>query len=108
MYEPIILVLCQFYVSGSSHPSFHTVLLNYLAITSTYRPLFRAFFWPAFLGPGAPSKSSILLALLILVAGLLGGPVDGGADVVLLLDTDRERPVGGAPIAEAPDRFSID
>ena len=51
-----------------------------LAITSTYLPpLFLPFAVPPFLGPGAPSKSSILLALLILVAGRLGGADAGGA-----------------------------
>ena len=43
-------------------------------MTSTYRPPF-FFFAPApFLACGAPSKSSILLALLIDVLGLEGGP----------------------------------
>lgn len=48
----------------------------YLAITSTYRPLLRPFLVPALRGPGAaPSRSSILLASLMLVAGRLGGPL---------------------------------
>jgi len=47
------------------------------AITSIYLlflPLVPLLFTPAFLGAAAPSKSSIELALLILVPGLLGGP----------------------------------
>jgi hypothetical protein len=54
-----------------------------LAITSTYLPpLFLALTVPPFLGPGAPSKSSMLLALLILVAGRLGGAEAGGPPVI--------------------------
>ena len=48
-------------------------------MTSTYLPpLFLLFAVPPLRGPGAPSKSSILLALLILVAGRLGGAEPGG------------------------------
>jgi hypothetical protein len=49
----------------------------------------------------------MLLTLLILVAGLLGGPVDA-ADPALLVDTDRGSPARGAPIAAAPVKFSMD
>jgi hypothetical protein len=52
------------------------ILTVYFAITSTYRPFFGAFFAPLFAPPSgvpAPSRSSILLALLVAVPGLLGG-----------------------------------
>lgn len=63
-------------------------------MTSTYRPLFLGFFCPALRGAGAPSKSSILLALLMLVVGLLGGPL-GGPAVRPGLDAERLK-TGGA------------
>lgn len=54
-------------------------LTVYLAITSTYPLPFLPFLTvPPFRGCGAPIKSSILLALLIPVAGLDGG-AEGGA-----------------------------
>lgn len=55
-------------------------LTFYLAITSTYPLPFLPFLTvPPFRGCGAPIKSSILLALLIPVAGLDGG-AEGGAE----------------------------
>lgn len=45
-----------------------------------------AFLAPPFLAVGGPSRSSILLALLILVVGRLGGPL--GGPVALPLDMD--------------------
>ena len=42
-------------------------------MTSTYRPDLRAFLAPGLRGPAAPSRSSMLLALLRLVGGLAGG-----------------------------------
>lgn len=76
----------------------------YLAIMSTYRPPFFAFFAPGFRGPAALIKSSMLLALLILVAGRLGGAL--GGPPTLLFDTERimlgGRGPGGTP------RLSLD
>lgn len=74
-------------------------------MTSTYRPLFLGFFGPAFRGPGAPNKSSILVALfiLMLVDGLLGGAETGGPPSpgrTALVETDRARLPG-------PDRACI-
>lgn len=67
-------------------------MVIYFAITSTYRPLFLGFFCPGLRGPAAPSKSSMLLALLMLVVGrlggLLGGPLGPGGPVALVFDTD--------------------
>ena len=60
----------------------------YFDMTSTYRPLFRGFL-PFGRGP-ALSRSSILLALLIPVAGRVGGPL-----AVLVLET--ERIIGAGP-----------
>ena len=57
-------------------------------MTSTYRPPFFFFALGPFLGWAAPSKSSILLALLILVPGRDGGPEASGG---------RARVVGLAP-----------
>ena len=66
--------------------TFHNLFLHFLqlpnsdphlAITSTYLPFFAFFTVPPFLACGAPIRSSILLALLIPVAGLEGG-ADGG------------------------------
>lgn len=55
-------------------------LTFYLAITSTYPLPFLPFLTvPPFRGCGAPIKSSILLALLIPVAGLDGG-AEGGVE----------------------------
>lgn len=71
----------------------------YLAITSTYRPLFRAFFAPAFLGAAAPIKSSMLLALPRLVAGLLGGALGGPPALLMLLAL---LIIGGPPRAFRP------
>jgi hypothetical protein len=53
-------------------------------MTSTYLPpLFLDFAVPpAFLGPIEPSRSSILLALLILVAGREGGAEPGGPPAI--------------------------
>ena len=48
------------------------------AITSTYRPPFFFFAAAPFRGCAAPSRSSILLALLILVLGRDGGPEANG------------------------------
>lgn len=62
-------------------------------MTSTYLPpLFFPFAVPPFRGAGAPSKSSILLALLMLVAGRLGGPDAGGPPA--------RPPIGGGAEAE--------
>lgn len=101
-----------------------------MAITSTYRPFFLPLAPPLVLGIAGPSKSSISLALLILVAGLLGGfrepgvggPLPGGLlrgcgiDVLLLIGGP-EKPIaedggaggmlgelidGGVPFAERP------
>jgi hypothetical protein len=66
-------------------------LFQGLAITSTYRPPFFFFACPLTLGPTAPSRSSILLALLMLVVGLLDGPL--AAEVLLALRII----VGGPP-----------
>lgn len=60
-------------------------------MTSTYRPPFFFFAAPLTRGPTAPSKSSILLALLMLVVGLLDGPL--AAEVLLPLRVM----AGGAP-----------
>lgn len=73
---------------------------GYWAITSTYRP----FFFPFPAGPlrtvGAPSKSSIELALLKEVEGLGGGAnppeLPGGVGAAAPVDTDRGNG-GGAP-----------
>lgn len=46
----------------------------WLAITSIYLPPLPFFFAPPFLAAAGPIRSSILLALLMLVGGLLGGP----------------------------------
>lgn len=62
-------------------------------MTSTYLPpLFLPLVVPPFRGAGAPSKSSILLALLMLVAGRLGGPDKGGPPA--------RPPIGGGAEAE--------
>ena len=52
--------------------------IYFVAMTSTYRPVLFPFLTvPPFLACGAPIKSSILLALLIPVDGLDGGPEGG-------------------------------
>lgn len=74
----------------------------YLAMTSTYLP--PPFFLPP-LGPlrgvAAPIKSSILLALLMLVAGRLGG-AEGGPP---RLAAEADRAIGG--IADPPGGASM-
>lgn len=67
-------------------------------MTSTYRALFRAFFCPGLLGAAVLKRSSMLLALLMLVAGLLGGPLGGPT---LWLETDRTMG-GGTPRPSGP------
>jgi hypothetical protein len=87
-----------------------------LAIISTYLPFLTAgfFFPPAALGATGPSRSSISLALLILVLGLLGGrdggippdsavtgPGCGGCALVdLWIGGGIPRPEGGPPATE--------
>lgn len=58
----------------------------HFAMTSMYRALFRGFFCPGLLGAAVLKRSSMLLALLMLVAGRLGGPL--GAPM-LWVETDR-------------------
>lgn len=65
-------------------------------MTSIYLPLFLGFFCAPFLGAAAPSKSSMLLALLILVAGRLGGRL-GGPAPTSDPETDRLGPKGEGP-----------
>lgn len=64
----------------SKHDTLH------FAMTSTYRALFRGFFCPGLLGAAVLRRSSMLLALLMLVAGRLGGPLGGP---MLWVETDR-------------------
>jgi hypothetical protein len=63
---------------------------------STYLPFLAPFFAPAFLGAAGPSRSSISLTLLILDAGLDGGPWPArrppGPVILALLS------IGGAPL----------
>jgi hypothetical protein len=80
-------------------------MLAYLAITSTYRPLLRPFFAPAFLGPPpAPKRSSMLLALLRLVAGRLGGLK--GASLPLLCVLACLIIIGGPPLPPGGAKLS--
>lgn len=65
-------------------------------MTSTYRALFLGFLAPAFLGPAALNKSSILLELLSLDVGL-----PAGALAVLVFDADRII-MGGASDGNPP------
>jgi len=65
-------------------------VLQSFVITSTYLALFLGFLAPGLRGPAAPSKSSMLLAVLKLVAGRLGGAL-----AVLWLDAERII-IGGA------------
>ena len=78
-----------------------------MPITSTYlAPLLAFFVPPAFLGPAAPNKSSILLELLRLVGGRDPGPggppPSAGALAVLVLDTERSIETGPAGGPRAP------
>jgi len=63
-------------------------------MTSTYLPPRPFFFGPPFLAPAGPIKSSMLLALLIEVAGRLGGP-DGGPPVA---SAARTGSAGASPV----------
>lgn len=65
-------------------------------MTSTYLALFLGFLAPAFLGPAALNKSSILLELLSLDVGL-----PAGALAVLVFDADRII-IGGASVGNPP------
>lgn len=76
---------------------------SYLAITSTYRPPFFLPLAPVPLrGNAAPRRSSILLALLMLVAGLLGGAEGGPPATLLALEAVRFIDGG---MADGPERF---
>lgn len=66
-------------------------------MTSTYRPPFRGFFLSLALRGATLSKSSMLLALLMLVVGRLGGAL-----ALLVLETDRAIAGGARP------RLSVD
>jgi hypothetical protein len=62
---------------------------------------FFAFLAPAFRATGGPNRSSMLLALLILVPGRLGGPVPG-CPLALPFDTVRVIGGGAARVGKLP------